>query len=56
MTGWRRVDGLRMLKVYRVCGDVEGDVAVSVERDVGVGAAVCLRAHRAVVTVPSASV
>jgi hypothetical protein len=52
MTGWRRVKGLMMLKVYRVWGAAdEQDESV-----VGVAAAFCLRAHRAVVVLPSASV
>ena len=52
MTGWRRVRGLMMLNVYRVCGGAD-ELDVSV---VGVAAVVCLRAHRAVVALPSASV
>jgi hypothetical protein len=45
-----------MLKVYRVWEEDAEEVDVSVEREVGVTATVCLRAHRAVVVWPSASV
>jgi hypothetical protein len=57
MTGWRRVRGLMMLKVYRAWEDPPDEADVSVEREAGVATAVCLRAQRTVVVVmPSASV
>jgi hypothetical protein len=56
MTGWRRVKGLMMLKVYRAWADALDKADESVEKEVGVATVVCLRAQRAVVVLPSASV